>query len=67
MDRQRALKEAEEKRQQDHEMEMALKMSMLDEEKIGEELSEEGQLVNVPIIEYNEFKDRVTSSIKKAV
>ena len=48
-------------------MEMALKMSMLDEEKIGEELSEEGQLVNVPIIEYNEFKDRVTSSIKKAV
>ena len=67
MDRQRALKEAEEKRQQDHEMEMALKMSMLDEEKIGEELSEEGQLVNVPIIEYSEFKDRVTSSIKKAV
>lgn len=67
MDRQRALKEAEEKRQQDHEMEMALKMSMLDEEKIGEELSEESQLVNVPIIEYNEFKDRVTSSIKKAV
>jgi len=42
MARQRALKEAVEKRQMDYEMEMALKMSMPFEEKIEEELPTEG-------------------------
>jgi hypothetical protein len=62
------LKEVEEKRQMDYEMEMALKMSMpFEEEKIEEELPQVGKLVDVPIIEYNDFKEKVTASVKKAV
>jgi hypothetical protein len=70
--RQRELKSEEEKRLQEREMEMALKMSMQDEqqllqqeeEKGDEKESEEVKLVEVPLIDHKEFTDKVRIVVK---
>ena len=71
--RQRELKSEEEKRLQEREMEMALKMSMQDEQQLlqqaeeekGEDKeSEEIKLVDVPLIDHKEFTDKVRNVVK---